>query len=165
MGNYTIFQMFENPRRGRQARNFCNKCSENSRSQIVFRTHIFRKLTFGAPDVRHLLFTIFARKTACQKKKSLDDRSIYVQFSKPLINSLRFSTTILFLFYCPGQVFFFDQKRKPEIFGFKTVEESQRGIKKYILKPLKFRQDSSSPRMTSHLSSLGSIDLNSNLDT
>ena len=61
--------MFENPRRGRQARNFCNKCSENSRSQIVFRTHIFRKLTFGAPDVRHLLFTIFVRKTACQKKQ------------------------------------------------------------------------------------------------
>ena len=24
MGNYTIFQMFENPRRGRQARNFTN---------------------------------------------------------------------------------------------------------------------------------------------
>ena len=37
MGNYTIFQMFENPRRG------------NSRSQIVFRTDIFRKLTLDAP--------------------------------------------------------------------------------------------------------------------
>ena len=31
MGNNTIFWMFENPRRGRQARNFFNKCSENSR--------------------------------------------------------------------------------------------------------------------------------------
>ena len=41
--------MFQNPRRGRQARNF-NKCSENSRSQIVFRTDIFRKLSLGAPD-------------------------------------------------------------------------------------------------------------------
>ena len=40
--------MFENPRRGRQARNFTNKCSENSqRFQIVFRTDIFRKLTLG----------------------------------------------------------------------------------------------------------------------
>ena len=26
-----------------------NECSENSRSQIVFRTDIFRKLTLGAP--------------------------------------------------------------------------------------------------------------------
>ena len=38
MGNHTIFYMFENP-----------KCSKNSRSQIIFRTDIFRKLTFGAP--------------------------------------------------------------------------------------------------------------------
>ena len=44
--------MFENPRRGRQAGNkFYNKCCENSRCQIVFRTDIFRKLTLGAPDV------------------------------------------------------------------------------------------------------------------
>ena len=50
MGNYTIFWMFENPRRGRQARNFYNKYYENSRSQIVFRTDIFRKLTLGAPE-------------------------------------------------------------------------------------------------------------------
>jgi len=28
---------------------FYNKCSENSRSQIVFRTDIFRKLTLGVP--------------------------------------------------------------------------------------------------------------------
>ena len=34
MGNFTIFY---------------NKRSENSRSQIVFRTDIFRKLTLGAP--------------------------------------------------------------------------------------------------------------------
>ena len=27
-----------------------DKCSENSRSQIVFRTDIFRKLSLGAPD-------------------------------------------------------------------------------------------------------------------
>ena len=41
--------MFEFPRRDRQARNFTT-CSENSRSQIVFRTAFFRKLTLGAPD-------------------------------------------------------------------------------------------------------------------
>ena len=49
MGTYTIFQMFEFPRRDRQARNFTT-CSENSRSQIVIRTAFFRKLTLGAPD-------------------------------------------------------------------------------------------------------------------
>ena len=31
------------------SKKFYNKCSENSRSQIVFRTDIFRKLTLGAP--------------------------------------------------------------------------------------------------------------------
>ena len=53
MGNYTIFQMFENPRRGETretSKKFWKKCSENSRSQIVFRTDIFRKLSLGVPD-------------------------------------------------------------------------------------------------------------------
>ena len=36
--------------RGRQARNIYNKCSENSRPEIVFRTDVFRKLTLGAPE-------------------------------------------------------------------------------------------------------------------
>ena len=58
MGNYTIFQMFENPRRGRQARNFLNKCSENSRSQIILRTDIFRKLSLGTPDNRHEVYQV-----------------------------------------------------------------------------------------------------------
>ena len=41
---------FENPRRGRQAgKKFNNKCSENSRSETVFRTDIFEKLSLGAP--------------------------------------------------------------------------------------------------------------------
>ena len=51
MGNYTIFYMFENHRRGRQARNFTMKRSENSKSQIVFRTDIFRKLSLVAPEI------------------------------------------------------------------------------------------------------------------
>ena len=51
--------MFENPRRCRQARNFTKKCFENSRSQIVFRTDIFRKLSLGAPvlTLRHFFFS------------------------------------------------------------------------------------------------------------
>ena len=50
MGNYTIFQSFENPRRGGQARNLQQMFRKfSSRSQIVFRTDIFKKLTLGAP--------------------------------------------------------------------------------------------------------------------
>ena len=41
--------MFENPRTGRQARNSTANDPKISRSQIVFRTDIFRKLTLGAP--------------------------------------------------------------------------------------------------------------------
>ena len=50
MGNYTIFGGFENPRRGRQARNLTTNVRENSRSQIVFRTDILQKFSSGAPD-------------------------------------------------------------------------------------------------------------------
>ena len=32
-----------------ESKKFNNKCSENSRSQIVFRTDIFQKLSLGAP--------------------------------------------------------------------------------------------------------------------
>ena len=39
MGNYTIFWMFENPGRGRQARNFTTT------------TDIFGKLTLGAREL------------------------------------------------------------------------------------------------------------------
>ena len=35
-----------------------NKCSENSRSQIVFRTDISRKLTLGAPAVTLAIFFV-----------------------------------------------------------------------------------------------------------
>ena len=51
MGKYTIFQMFENPRTGRQAKNFAANVQEIlSRSQIVFQKDIFGKLTLGAPE-------------------------------------------------------------------------------------------------------------------
>ena len=49
MGNYTIFLMFENPRRGRQARNF----TENDPKILGLKSSseqiIFRKLSLGAP--------------------------------------------------------------------------------------------------------------------
>ena len=43
--------MFENPTRGRQARNFTTNVPKILGSQIVFRTDTFRKLTLGAPDL------------------------------------------------------------------------------------------------------------------
>ena len=50
MGNYTIVLKFENPRRGRQARNF----SENDPKILDLKSSpeqiIFRKLSLGAPD-------------------------------------------------------------------------------------------------------------------
>ena len=58
MGNYTIFLMFENPRRGRQARNF----TENDPKILDLKSSseqiIFRKLSLGAP-VLVVSFAIF----------------------------------------------------------------------------------------------------------
>ena len=50
--------MFENAMRGREARNFTTKCSENSRSQIVLRTDIFRNLTLGAPVISYQVLAV-----------------------------------------------------------------------------------------------------------
>ena len=51
MGNYTILHMFENPRRGRQARNFTTNAPKilglKSSSEKIFS----RKLPLGAPEV------------------------------------------------------------------------------------------------------------------
>ena len=50
MGHYTIFLKFENPRRGRQAKNL----SENDPKILDLKSSseqiIFRKLSLGAPD-------------------------------------------------------------------------------------------------------------------
>ena len=46
IGNYTIFGRSQERHASKK---FNNKCSENSRSQIVFRRDIFQKLTLGAP--------------------------------------------------------------------------------------------------------------------
>ena len=63
MGNYTIVLKFENPRRGRQARNF----SENDPKILDLKSSseqiIFRKLSLGAPvkyfGVSFIVLTIF----------------------------------------------------------------------------------------------------------
>ena len=62
--------MFENPRRERQAsKKFYNKCSENSRFQIAFRTDIVQKLTLGAPN---------SRKALLESSKILVEHALYV---------------------------------------------------------------------------------------
>ena len=65
MVNYTTFLMFENPRRGRQARNF----TENDPKILDLKSSseqiIFRKLSLGAPDKkfdpRHLHCVLYVR--------------------------------------------------------------------------------------------------------
>ena len=56
MGNYTILWMFENPRSGRQARNFTTNAPKildlKSSSEQIFS----RKLPLGAPDANCDIF-------------------------------------------------------------------------------------------------------------
>ena len=49
MGNYTTFLMFENPRRGRQARNFTGNDPKILDLKSSSEQIIFRKLSLGAP--------------------------------------------------------------------------------------------------------------------
>ena len=51
MGNYSIFEMFENPRRGRQARNLTTNVPKILDLKSSFRTEIFQKLSLGAPAI------------------------------------------------------------------------------------------------------------------
>ena len=51
MGNYTIFLMFENPRRDRQARNVTENDTKILDLKSSFEQIIFRKLSLGAPVV------------------------------------------------------------------------------------------------------------------
>ena len=55
MGSFTIFQMFENPRRGRQARNFTTNVPKILDLKSSFEQIFFQKLSLGAPVQRPLL--------------------------------------------------------------------------------------------------------------
>ena len=50
MGNYTILSMFENPRRGRQARNFTTNAPKILDLKSSFEQIFSRKLPLGAPE-------------------------------------------------------------------------------------------------------------------
>ena len=62
MGNYTIFETFENPRRGRQTRNFTTNVLKILDLKSPFEQIIFRKLTLGIPEFSRnvLTFTLHA---------------------------------------------------------------------------------------------------------
>ena len=77
--------MFENPRRGRQARKFATNVSKildlNSSSEQIF----FRRLSLGAPDIERIfpLWLVFATETKTldfsgsqKKKKKKMERSL-----------------------------------------------------------------------------------------
>ena len=50
MDNYTIFKMFENPTRCRQARNFTTNAPKIKDLKLSSEQIIFPKLTLGAPE-------------------------------------------------------------------------------------------------------------------
>ena len=80
MGNYTIFLKFENPRRGRQARNL----SENDPKILDLKSFseqiIFRKLSLGAPEV----FNNTTRRVAPLRPLSPDLTKIWIEMSSDL---------------------------------------------------------------------------------
>ena len=59
----------ENPRRGRQGRNFTTNVPKNSRSQIVFLTDIFRKLTLGVLEYYSDLFSMTPKARSSKVRK------------------------------------------------------------------------------------------------
>ena len=71
MGNYTFFLKFENPRRGRQARNL----SENDPKILDHKSSseqiIFRKLSLGAPVKYPTPSQIFEQEQSGTKKRLL----------------------------------------------------------------------------------------------
>ena len=65
MGNYTTFLMFENPRRGRQARNFTGNDPKILDLKSSSEQIIFRKLSLGAPVIKmRLLFIVILDSNA-----------------------------------------------------------------------------------------------------
>ena len=69
MGNYTILYMFENPRRGRQARNFTTNAPKildlTSSSEQIFS----RKLPLGAPERFRKIVRQSNKKSGTRLKK------------------------------------------------------------------------------------------------
>ena len=89
MGNYTIFQMFENLWRSRQARNFITNVPKIL--DLKSSSDIFRKLTLGATVKTHLCYIVmyFVFKRVINR--------FIINF---VLSSLVRSCLLLFLFSC-----------------------------------------------------------------
>ena len=68
MGNYTIFYMFENPRRGRQARNLTTNVSKILDLKSSPEQMFLRKLSLGAP-------------VSCSKRLEQVDQKCFTNYS------------------------------------------------------------------------------------
>ena len=76
--------MFKNPRRVRQARNFTKNVLKNSRSQIVFRTDIFRKTDVGCP--------VLSVTEIAPKSRFLSVNRSHIQYGfRACANAMRYS--------------------------------------------------------------------------
>ena len=64
--------MFENPKRGRQAKKF---------TTIVFRTDIFRKLSLGAPDIGAAAVSLKSEQFSQKVPRPKGSQSILSEFS------------------------------------------------------------------------------------
>ena len=89
MGNYTIFWMFENPRRGRQARNFTTSVPKILVLKLSSEQIFSRKLPLGAPDMLdHCIITTILITIQKQKRfKTVFNASKCTQFN--IIASLK----------------------------------------------------------------------------
>ena len=94
MGNYTILQMFENHRRGRQARNFTTNAQKildlKSSSEQIFS----RKLQLGAPVYNIIIQSYFEK--GCWKKCARLGRVIWYMINT-LCPTLQLSNLLLLL--------------------------------------------------------------------
>ena len=76
MGNYTILYMFENPRRGRQARNFTTNVPKILVLKWSSEQIFSRKLPLGAPDKEATFLSQFYDEKEFSFK--LDDCGMFV---------------------------------------------------------------------------------------
>ena len=87
MGNYTIFLKFENPRRGRQARNL----SENDPKILDLKSSseqiMFPKLSLGAPEQRSPEFGTLGSKPIVNVIEDMTEREEEATFSKQQVSS------------------------------------------------------------------------------
>ena len=90
--------MFENPRRGREARNFTENDPKILDLKSLSEQIMFRKLSLGAPDENHTGYGLCSHTTtvaaACVGAISVTKQSCAALISKGHVGTGRFPTTI-----------------------------------------------------------------------